>query len=517
MELIEHSLDLNLQGNYLRIRFQGLPILEGTSVHATGSSIIVLISTVSSVHCFTLPHPSSLSDTQEIGKSSTVPSIFTEASAAWLRDSPSHQLANSTTVNTPLPYTSASCLIGSKNDALFALANNSLISLIRIGQLPGSVATWTLQPASITRFFSGFIPSMLKGSSTQDGEDATASVALETVNDDVLITALSKGGKLRIWSATTQECRLSQDLTEYLGDRSVKQLSSSRHRIRFGPDLKLAAFLVFPKKKSFALLQLESVPKGTTSSLRVSCLLTVPVEQSHLIDFSLTSTHLYALWSSAQGEYAMHFFPLFSRAGADSRNWQSVVLQCGVDADVEYDDTVTDPKQAFMKAIFESGKFSVSTLAKALQAFQRSVGGTSSASIQVGALKEEIVTAIETELLEQVSDMELTEEDYVQHWHKCWAQFYAYVVQYHLKRPVPVGLLIDDSTGFHCLLKKGMISFLRPMDLVESLVLQKDRRWDTSPYSETSHLFSQQNVTSGLVVLLQVHSRCFIAYLVLVV
>lgn len=98
----------------------------------------------------------------------------------------------------------------------------------------------------------------------------------------------------------------------------------------------------------------------------------------------------------------------------------------------------------------------------------------------------------------------MTEEDYLQLAAKCWAQFYAYVVQYHMKRPIPVGLLIDEGTGFHALLKRGMVSFLRPLDLVESLILQRGRRWDEQPYSNAiSQQFGQQS-SSGLIALLEV-------------
>jgi hypothetical protein len=43
LELVEHSLDLNLQSNSLRIRFQGLAILEGTSVHETKNNVVILV------------------------------------------------------------------------------------------------------------------------------------------------------------------------------------------------------------------------------------------------------------------------------------------------------------------------------------------------------------------------------------------------------------------------------------------------------------------------------------------
>ena len=495
LELEEHSLDLNLSGNCLRIRFQGLAILEGTSIHETKSSVVILVSTISAVHRFILPHPSRHNDATNLGATNTVPSIFTEASQLWLRDSVSHQVVNSMATNISLPCTAASCLAGSGHGAVFAVANPTSISCIRMGQSPSSITTHTLQPSSnLTRLLSGYLPNVLRGGSSQENEETTSSLALlPTKSDEILVLALSKGLKLRMWSAATQECRLDCDLTEYFGDKSIKQLGS-QHRMRWcrdGSDFKLAVYSSFGKSRSFLLLNLQTAPA------KINFVSSVTSQHSRLIDFSLSSIHIYALWSSSRGEFLLEFLELSSL----KQQWQSVTLEAGIESDVEYDETVTDPKEAYLQAIFKPGAFSVATLTRALQAFDRSGAKKRSA----GHIREDIITAIEIELQEQISDNEdLSEEDFLQLSAKCWAQFYAYVVQYHMKRPVPVGLLIDEATGFHGLLKRGMISFLRPLDIVESLILQRDRRWHESPFNELSPVFSQQPVCSGFVALLEV-------------
>ena len=93
LELVEQSLDLDLHGNCLRIRFQGLAILDGTSIHETESCVVILVSTISSVHRLVLPHPSKHNESTVHGTiSASVPSIFTEASISWLRESASYQV-----------------------------------------------------------------------------------------------------------------------------------------------------------------------------------------------------------------------------------------------------------------------------------------------------------------------------------------------------------------------------------------------------------------------------------------
>jgi nuclear pore complex protein Nup160 len=57
LELVEHSLDVNLVGNNIRYKFQDTPVLEGLTIHETYNSIVVLVATVSSVHRLSFPHP----------------------------------------------------------------------------------------------------------------------------------------------------------------------------------------------------------------------------------------------------------------------------------------------------------------------------------------------------------------------------------------------------------------------------------------------------------------------------
>ncbi|XP_077978944.1 nuclear pore complex protein Nup160 homolog [Glandiceps talaboti] len=60
VELVELSLDHNLSGNAVRLQFPDSPALPGVSIHETRSNVIILLTTVSSVHRLVLPHPNKL-------------------------------------------------------------------------------------------------------------------------------------------------------------------------------------------------------------------------------------------------------------------------------------------------------------------------------------------------------------------------------------------------------------------------------------------------------------------------
>lgn len=57
LELVEHSLDINLANCRVRYKFTDTPILDGISIHETINSVIILIVTVSSIHKLTFSHP----------------------------------------------------------------------------------------------------------------------------------------------------------------------------------------------------------------------------------------------------------------------------------------------------------------------------------------------------------------------------------------------------------------------------------------------------------------------------
>ncbi|KAH8034825.1 hypothetical protein HPB51_003112 [Rhipicephalus microplus] len=86
LELAEESLDVDLVGNRLRLRFQHTPLLEGVSIFETRNNLVVLAATIASVHRLSFPHPRLLNP--NVGSTSTcsMRSVFFDTSATLLRD-----------------------------------------------------------------------------------------------------------------------------------------------------------------------------------------------------------------------------------------------------------------------------------------------------------------------------------------------------------------------------------------------------------------------------------------------
>ena len=89
LELVEHSLDVNLAGNRIRYKFVDTPILDGVSIHETYDNVVVLVPTVCSVHRLIFPHPDKYHRQDHVAGAHpdlAAPSIFSEATANDARD-----------------------------------------------------------------------------------------------------------------------------------------------------------------------------------------------------------------------------------------------------------------------------------------------------------------------------------------------------------------------------------------------------------------------------------------------
>jgi nuclear pore complex protein Nup160 len=154
LELVEHSLDVNLAGNRIRYKFVDTPILDGVSIHETYDNVVVLVPTVCSVHRLIFPHPDKYHRQDHVHPDLAAPSIFSEATIADARDpSTFHFFTNS---SSQLPYLADSSLTLAEEEAIFVLAYPSGEILLVKQSREGKVESIELKSESIVpRFLSG--------------------------------------------------------------------------------------------------------------------------------------------------------------------------------------------------------------------------------------------------------------------------------------------------------------------------------------------------------------------------
>ena len=130
LHLNEVSLNHNLLGARIRMRFLDTPLLGGVSVHEAWGQVVVLVPTVGSVHRLSFPHPSRL----ETAHDGSLVSVLAEASAASARE---HQHTLSWPSTTLLPSFACSHLTH-EEEAIFVLGNTAgQLTVVKMSRVRG--------------------------------------------------------------------------------------------------------------------------------------------------------------------------------------------------------------------------------------------------------------------------------------------------------------------------------------------------------------------------------------------
>lgn len=86
-------------------------------------------------------------------------------------------------------------------------------------------------------------------------------------------------------------------------------------------------------------------------------------------------------------------------------------------------------------------------------------------------LKERVCQAIDAEIHNEMKIHDLSENEYVEIAISNWEKFNAICEQYHAAAHQPIGLFVLHSLDAVCVIKNSLISFLRPCDIVENMLL----------------------------------------------
>lgn len=501
LELVEHSLDVNLVGNNIRYKFQDTPVLEGLTIHETYNSILVLVATVSSVHRLSFPHPDKIHKQEHVfahHPDLSILSIFAEVTVTAAKDPTTFHVINNTVANTPLPHTSASWL-SVNEEALFALAySTGPVLLIRMDPLSGMVGVSELKQETMVPRFLSDIAGALRGRASDS--DMVVSMVLHSVGLETYLFSLSRDGNLRMWSCSRAQCIMVADMLNNIADtgRNLTQGAQS-HVLRkavsqHDNQLYLGVFLCFASESEVCVLK----PVSELGVFKLIRQCTVYAPDQDLVDFALGSGQLWAVWRTAQGDAAVSC----ARLDSSSPDWQPAILEQPPARDFVVTDAGTDPRQAYISYIFHPGQFPLTVIAKALGIFRRS-SLLCDVTVSVGVLKERVCMAVETEIQSEVQDYELTDDEYLEVANRCWLRFYSCCVQYHQAGARPVGLILLDQSGV-VLVKKQQISLLRPMDSLEHLLLMGPDQCVPQQFISTPFLSEDANTCADLLRVLSV-------------
>lgn len=471
LELTEESLDVDLVGNRLRLRFQHTPLLEGVSIFETRSNLVVLAATIASVHRISFPHPRLLNPDRESQLPSTysIRSVFFDTSAMLLRD---YHVLNHAGLGTTLSHNSCSWL-GANGEAIFVLGTNtSTLFVVSIDpqEVGGKVSTMEIRKsASVTRFLSGILPASMRS------DEASLSLVCHQADDDIFIFALSRDLRVRQWSYRSQdllsECSVlehwpaSRSTSSGFGGRQssmVKATDSS------GVDVYLGVYACFPEGNHFFVFQ-PIQPHG--GGHKMVLLSNVRAPGNDLVDFCLVGSTLWTLWVQ-QNDEPLICTMCIDALDSPSGRWAGVHLQPNVPPEKVTVPATLDAREFFLEKIIGRNAFSFNTLCKVLGTYARRA--EHSADPGSRCLKDEIVAAVEAEIHANAVEVELHDRDYVGLALQCWGKFYYACTEYHAVGLKPLGLFVDPNTEMAALIRRDHISLLRPCEWQESCVLSEE-------------------------------------------
>ncbi|XP_071559183.1 nuclear pore complex protein Nup160 homolog isoform X2 [Temnothorax nylanderi] len=500
LELVEHSLDINLANCRVRYKFTDTPILDGISIHETVNSVIILIVTVSSVHKLSFSHPDKIHNQENLLGTYTdlsVQSIFSEATVQHARDPHTfHIISNAGATNSPVPHAAASWLTLPQEEALFALAYSSAtILLLRLDTLTGLVHTSELKQDSIMPKFLSGIATAFRGRNTE--AYVAMSLVIHSYGSDTYLFALCREGNVRIWSCNKTQCVA---VTDAATENRVVSQGAQAHVLRkaLGNDdeMYLGIFLKFGTGCEFSILK----PVQDNGIFKFVRLCTLYAPDQHLVDFAFTPTRLWAVWRTADMDTVAVTHAQLPLTVTTNQEWETTILEQARDRDYIVTEPGTDPREAYINYIFHPGQFSLADITKALSIYRRS-NVVADMTFSPAVLKERVCMAVEAEMQAEVMDYVIMDEDYLEIANRCWSKFYSCVVQYHANGTRPVGLLLLPSVYGAVLLKKSSFSLLRPMEALEHLVLCNDKSY-ISRFKTTPVLSQDEDTCQDLIVLM---------------
>jgi len=469
LELSEVSLNFNLLRNRVFYKFQDSPLLDGVSVHESWGHVMILVPTVSSVHRLSFPHPTRMvsNDKQFSSKHDEdgVMSIFSEASIHTAREY-EHQLSFPST--SPLPHLATSYYTA-EEDSVFVYCNSqSQLTCVKMGQIRGMASVTQL--SSPSSYLLGRVWTSLTSRSNEN-RDQPLSIVMTTVGGVLMLLAICKDHKLRVWKLDSGDCVSCYDVGQFVSDGGKEMIQGSQHHqlsivkqdTKGNDSTLVCAYLCFQQQAQFINLSLSY----TAGQLDIKPKDTIYCPEYDLVGYSATSGGIASCWTNSEGETIV-----CRRVKGGGAGWENVSLMDTESSPDLEDDQDTDPRELYLGALFAPGVFRAATLAKTIGIFRRNLDIVDEFT-SWDQLKIEVVSAVEAEIQNNLSDYELSDEDYFNISREAWSSFYSCATQYRATGLQPMGLVTSPGENTILIIRKDILTWCRPVEALEQVVISE--------------------------------------------
>ncbi|KAH8391371.1 hypothetical protein KR200_004591 [Drosophila serrata] len=484
LELSEVSLDISLQRNHLRLRFTDSAVLN-VSLAEQPTSITLLVVTVSSVHRYVFP----LKMAGQDGGSGSIledlqsQSIFYDVNEK-INDPSSFYVTDS--FGTIPPNVAVSHISHDALTAYFAVAYEDKLLLHTMNCSSGHTTTSEVkEPYLMPRFLSNLKGALIGRSEIQE---AAMSMAFSEIEGHIYILVLYRNNELRLWSgdglqtvastnffAGTSHAGSGAQGREYSPVLSIRPtyvftLSAQNNQLRKINDRDYCLFISHDNGAEFICLSIVPDPgdnKGIMLVKHEETAETAP--QMDLINFDATNSHIWALWSNAEGEFHVSAGHLSTKKIV---KWVTAALETPPDRfSLAIDQEHVNPREAYCSHIFHPGRFDRHVITKALYMFRRVNMQLDVKQLSMSVLREQVCTAVEDEIQNELKDFEVPDDVYWEVATRLWSRFYSCCEQYHIKFSELMGLAVLGGMDAVCLVRRQSFSLLRPCEVLEHILL----------------------------------------------
>ncbi|RDD42641.1 Nuclear pore complex protein Nup160 [Trichoplax sp. H2] len=479
IQLQEVCMDCNLIDNNIQLRFPNSRLLPDVVIRETEKNITLLLATDHSVHRFTLSHPDKLSrNATNYGQTSNNTALSILASIT-LKDS--LQFCNY--AGLPAIGRMASAELLQDSSAIFAVILPSSISIIILPPVSSNEGARILEihPGTfVQRLISGFIFGS-KMITSADNNLLPQSISFRRLSDGKLyLFMICHRYQLRIWSLEKNDFILHMDMNIYRPSSADSDSSAAvadqpnRLSTSYGDVGEyVGVFLCYPDHVQFTLLN----PILDNGKLTMQYLGSVNDTNSNIfISFAVTNQNIWTLWKNSKGETLLKFLPVLSTQ-KNPVGWHQVNVSSNENCDTDgLNDS--DVEEYFMRFIFFPGRFSRSTIAKAIQITNHAVTGQNTTLSGVygegsppslDLLVKDVISLMsyQIQLAYEVYD-EISEEALRSIQENCWSKFCNSCQDFSQIEREAFGIFTDNSTGLACIIRRNSTSYIYPTDVLAS-------------------------------------------------
>ncbi|XP_018016470.1 nuclear pore complex protein Nup160 isoform X2 [Hyalella azteca] len=477
IELWEECLSFDLVQNYVSLRIVGLPILEGVSAHeSSGRHVRLLVATIASTHCFTLPHP----DTLKLGESKGAPqpSILRDLEQNCLVDTHSMHLLSSPALEVGRIHACCSAVCGDRAVFLFGAPAAALLVIsmdpnARHPPPPGAVdstsVTLVKNNSLVNRLFLGFVPGVFKAGESGRVSSLCCVVLRNGKQQQAYGVGVCGDARLRLWCLQRSDCVIVRDTAEDTGETAAAG-GGEGHRVVCRPmgdgSAVVAVWLSFVDRHLLLLYRLTSPGSSDAASAvpQLAHLRTLFPPQQRLVDLQLTDVDVWTLWTDTNSDSEVMHCPIELQqetdAVAGAGGLQAACAQPAPPKTVPLADPALDPKEVYLQTLFLPNTFSRSCLTRALAIYGRSGSDQTPQDAVEETLRQQ---------LENSSPHDAGPQERYDLALDVWETFYNHVLEYHQVGRKSLGL-VCGAEGEVAVVRRAGVSWVVAVEALEALV-----------------------------------------------